>query len=356
MHVHKGWILTIKLIPSVCCIWLFLNPGNNLLAYELSSAWQGLGRSLFEDKRLSLDDSTACASCHLESHALADQRPQSIGHRGTLITRNAPSLLGLRQHQPLFWDGRRDNLSLAVLDPFFSEHEHALTGPDDLVDRVSSKAQYRAAFAELIGAQSQITTVSIATAITAHLQSLPAGTSRFDQWRESPRSVTLEPGAMLGYELFTGRAGCSQCHLIDAVSAPLTDDRFHAHGVGAHHLQTDNQALLQRVALMDDKTLKAALLSDPQVAALGRFLVTGVPADIGAFRTPSLRNVMRTAPYMHDGSIDSIAAVIERELYYSATDKGASFSLSERQAIVEFLSLLDDIPVAGDVLNTKHNP
>jgi len=326
--------MVVKSNLLINCLGLLLIAFNAVADDHSAADWQQLGRLLFEDQTLSLDGQLACASCHLTTYAMADPRARPEGRNGVLITRNAPSLLGLRQHQPLFWDGRREHLSQAVLDPFFSDHEQALS-PAELVERVA--AGYAAEFGGTV-----VSVESIAQAIVAYLQALPSVTSAFDQWRRSPESITINPGAKLGYELFTGRAGCADCHLIAATAAALSDDQFHNHKVGTRYLQGNWQALLLRVSQMDDKALKAAMLSEPAVAALGRYLVTGAPKDIGAFRTPSLRNVMRTAPYMHDGSMASIEAVIERELYYSAADHGASFRQPERQALIEFLILLND--------------
>ncbi len=327
------------------CVCLTLCSLNIKAIEDDSAGWQALGRQIFEDQKLSRDRQIACASCHQSASAMADNRPQPIGLNGVQITRNAPSLLGLRHNQPLFWDGRRQQLSQAVLDPFLSRHEHAFGDTQALVNKVADNSDYQAAFNRLTESESAITSDTIAAAISAYLLALPSATSLFDRWLESPEATDISPAARQGYELFTGRAGCSRCHVINTDSAPLTDDRFHNHGVSSHYLQHDLPMLLQRIGQMSSDDLTAAMLTDPQVGALGRFLVTGAPTDIGAFRTPSLRNVMRTAPYMHDGSIASIQAAVDHELYYSAADHGAGFSLAERQAIVEFLTLLDDLPV-----------
>jgi len=321
-----------------------------VMGIQTNTGWQQLGQRLFTDFSLSLDGQIACTSCHLTAYAMADQRSRPTGRNNVLITRNAPSLLGLRLHQPLFWDGRRDDLMQAVLDPLFSPHEHALSGPDELLGKVLANSEYRASFVGLLSEGIAVESQHIAQAIVAYLQSLPSATSPYDQWQATPDDVSIGADAKLGYQLFTGRAGCARCHRIDDVPASFTDDQFHAHGVGTVYLD-DLCELLQLVANMDEITLRAATQIDLQVAALGRYLVTELPNDIGKFRTPSLRNVMRTAPYMHDGSIDSIDAVVARELYYSAADQGANFSLEERRAIVAFLQLLNDEPVLSHALN-----
>lgn len=318
-----------------------------------SANWQQLGQMLFEDQSLSHDGKIACASCHLINYALADHRAKPTGRDEVMITRNAPSLLGLLNNQPLFWDGRRQQLMDAVLDPFFSEHEHALTA-DSLLEKVSGNSDYYRYFNQLQSDQ-PISTSVIAQTISTYLTSLPANTSDFDRWQQSPDTFELNADAQLGYELFTGRAGCVRCHVINDEHTRFTDDQYHQHGVSAQYLQSELPALLIQVNAMNQATLDAQRQINPQVAALGRFLVTGKPADIGAFRTPSLRNVMRTGPYMHDGSVVSIDAVIDRELYYSAADQGASFSQQERYALKQFLTLLNDQPLGAPVVDSNDN-
>jgi len=151
----------------------------------------------------------------------------------------------------------------------------------------------------------------------------------------------LDAREIAGYGLFKGRAGCTACHLIGPASAPLTDEQFHNQGIGSGHLHSNLRVVVDRALTVEARDLGSVIQSDPEVAALGRFLVTRKSTDIGAFRTPSLRNVSRTSPYMHDGSVATLQAAVRHELYYSAADRGANFSYAELEALVAFLQTLD---------------
>lgn len=309
-----------------------------------TSAWVALGRQLFADQSISDTGDISCASCHSDELAFTDDRDISLGRDGRPITRNAPSLIGLREGQPLFWDGRRDVLEEAVLDPLFSPHEHALLDAAQLEKLVSDRPQYRAAFSNVLNNNVPIAAEHIAKALVTYLRSLPSAKSHFDQWRESPEVSPLSGEAQFGFELFSGRAGCVRCHIVKDSPALFTDDQFHAHDIGTSYFANDLSELMLRVQQMDTTSLTVAMQSDEQIAALGRFLISGEASDIGAFRTPSLRNVALTAPYMHDGSIDTLTEAVTHELYYSTPDKGAGFSREERDAIVAFLEQLSDVP------------
>jgi cytochrome c peroxidase len=242
----------------------------------LTAARVELGRRLFFDRRLSRDGRLACASCHRPEHAFADDRPVSIGIGGRAGRRNAPSLLNRAYARALFWDGRTASLEEQALGPLINERELGNTF-SEIERRLGADAAYRAAFRSAFD-DDEISGRRIAQALASFERTLLSGDSAADRFELGDRNA-LSPAAARGRALFRGQARCHLCH-----DGPLfTDDRFHNTGVSWGREPFD----------------------------LGRFEVTGLDADRGAFRTPSLRDVARTAPYMHDGSITSLTAVVE---------------------------------------------
>lgn len=299
-----------------------------------------LGAILFNDANLSADGRISCAECHQPDHAFSDSKARAEGTHGLAGTRNAPSLLNVADRSTLFWDGRRNSLEELMLDPLLGPREHGLRNSDELVARVDADRTVRQAYAAAFGAHEPVSKKGIAQSLAAYVSTLRTIESPLDRYVLRKDLSALNEKEILGYELFKGRAGCTACHLIGPSSATFTDDQFHNQGIGAGYLHSNLRALVDRALAIDPKTLGTAIQSDPQLAALGRFLVTRKPADIGAFRTPSLRSVSRTAPYMHDGSIPTLQDAVRHELYYSAADRGANFSYGELDALAAFLRVL----------------
>ena len=229
-----------------------------------------------------------------------------------------------------------------MLDPLLGPREHGLQSSNEVVARLTEDRAVRRAYMDAFGAQAPITAENVARSLTAYVSSLRTSDSPFDRYAFRNEPSALGAKEILGYELFKGRAGCTACHLIGATSATLTDEQFHNQGIGSSYLQSNLRAVVDRALAVEPQLLGSVIQSDPDVAALGRLLVTRNPRDIGAFRTPSLRNVSRTAPYMHDGSIPTLQDAIRHELYYSAADRGANFSHDELEALVAFLQSLTD--------------
>lgn len=233
-----------------------------------------LGRKLFYDVRLSSDDTVSCASCHLQSAAFADPRPVSVGVEGRSGTRNAPSLANVGYRKGLFWEGRSPKLELQAVAPLTDHFEMNMT-PDALVEKLSTLPEYEGEFEAVFG--EALTMKSVTYALSAFQRSILSQNSPYDQWRAGNREV-LDEAQVRGMELFFGETGdCFHCH----VGSDFTDELPHNNA---------NQA-------------------DYEDIGLAR--VTGKESDIGRFKTPSLRNVALTAPYMHDGSMTSLREVIE---------------------------------------------
>lgn len=289
-----------------------------------------LGSRLFSDDRLSADGHVSCATCHQADRAFTDGLKVSKGFRQQAGTRNAPSLLNLAGQDSFFWDGRRKKLQDQVLDPFVNQREHGLASIDDLVARIGARPEYGVRFKAAFG-DPNATPARISHALAAFVESLDAGPSRLDRFLDKPDPETLSAAERRGYELFRGAGQCATCHLLQGPRPRLTDDKFHAvtfqSGLPADSLADS----ARRAMAADEAQLGVLITSDAGVAALGRFNVTRKPSDIGKYRTPSLRNVELTAPYMHDGSVATLEAAIDHEIYYRSIGQGRPVIVTPRE-------------------------
>ena len=301
-----------------------------------------LGKMLFHDSRLSADGTISCATCHQPARAFSDGLKRSVGVSGIAGTRNAPSLIGAAEQPGLFWDGRSSRMEELVLEPMLGPYEHGLRDTADMEQRFIQDARNIEAYSNAFGENAPIGAAQLARAMAAYVSTLRSSSSAFERYAYRGETEALDAQQRQGYELFRGRGGCVRCHRIGERAAPLTDHEYHNHGIGAQWLKPDLRALMMRGLNIDPSELSKTIQIDRSIAALGRFLTTHDLKDIGAFRTPSLRNVAITAPYMHDGSIATLHDAIAHELYYSANDRGAGFSIEEREALAAFLRALSD--------------
>lgn len=308
---------------------------------DQSDAVQRLGAKLFFDRRLSADGNISCASCHIPEQAFSDGKATAEGVRGERGSRNTPSLINVSAQGALFWDGRRDSLEEQAGDPFINRSEHGLGSHAELIQRLQADPSYEKAFMRAFG-EPIIEASGVFGALAAFQRSLQAGQSVFEQHFAGVGGARLSAAAQRGYALFVGRGQCSSCHLVEERTAPLTDGKFHAIGIGLGDVAERLPALVRRVSRETPETLAVLLTGDRDLAALGRFVVSKDPRDIGAFRTPSLHNVAVTAPYMHDGSVATLEEAVAREVHYRGQQVGRALILTaaERADLVEFLKAL----------------
>jgi cytochrome c peroxidase len=306
-----------------------------------------LGKTLFFDARLSADGKVSCASCHQPEHAFSDRRAVAVGVKGLHGTRNTPSLLNAAFQTSQFWEGRRASLEEQVLDPLTNPVEHGLPDSGALLSLLRGDAAYAGDFQRAFGSDG-ITLERVAAALAAFVRSLTAGDSPADRHLYAADARALNESARRGLELFRGRAQCTECHAIGEREATFSDGAFHAVGTGLERIAPNLGALATRVARTPRAELEPLIAQDAEIAALGRFLVTRDPADIGKFRTPSLRNVALTAPYMHDGSVATLEEAVERELYYRGRLQGRPLVLTpaEKADLVAFLRSLTSSSLA----------
>ena len=232
-----------------------------------------LGRRLFFDALLSRDRTIACASCHQPARAFSDSARVATGVRGQTRGRNVPTLVNRAWGAAFFWDGRAASLEETVLQPIQNRAEMDLPLPE-LLRRLRENPDYHRMFVEAFAEAPS--GENVARALASYVRTLRSGNSPLDRYRAGDAGA-LSPQARRGLALFVGKANCSACH----IGPNLTDERFHNTGVAAHS-------------------------GDP-----GRSRLTGRREDWGAFKTPTLREVARTAPYMHDGRFGTLEQVIE---------------------------------------------
>ena len=311
------------------------------------AARAALGKRLFADKALSRDRTVSCAGCHQSALAFTDGKPVATGFEGKLGTRNTMSLLNVGQQTSFFWDGRRTRLEDQVLDPLVNPLEHALADQGQVLSTLRANPEYRKAFAAAFPATrpDPVQTENLSIALAAFVRTLVSPESAIDRFVVKKDNAALSPDARAGFQVFTGKAQCVSCHSLKPDSASgrvlLTDQSFHAHGASFYGMHQSLDRMAKQV-LAKGKPLSDVARDDPQgTAGLGRFMVSGALADVGAFRTPSLRNVAKTAPYFHDGRVTTLELAVEQELLSQGSEQRL-LSPEEKRVLLVFLKALND--------------
>jgi len=273
----------------------------------LTEAKVELGKKLFFDARLSSDGSIACATCHDPRHGFADGRGDrtSAGVGGQLGPRNSPTVLNAAFMAEQFWDGRAATLEEQAVLPFINPIEMGIPDHPALVAKVSELPEYPALFAVAFGG-GPVTLDGIGRAIASFERTVISLEAPIDRFVAGDRSAISE-SAGRGWDLYTGKARCVDCHGYIGVFPLLTDEKYHNIGVAAKAV--DFEQLARRVEGSPESLEELAF--EPGINELGRFLVTKQRKDMGAFKTPHLRNIALTAPYMHDGSEATLLDVVE---------------------------------------------
>jgi cytochrome c peroxidase len=287
-----------------------------------------LGRRLFYDTSLSKDNSLACSSCHSPLFRFSDARERSIGVGGKLGLRHAPTLVNVAYAKLLFWDGRAANLETQVLSPMADPLEMNQSH-ETSVGKLRDNPAYRDLFLAAFGTD-DITIQRVENALASFERTILCGNSVFDRYQYGGQKDALTPEQIRGLAVFSDpkRGNCASCHTIGATSALFTDNQFHNTGEGVG----DNDEI-------DD---------------LGRFVVTRRDADKGAFKTPTLRDVAVSGPYMHDGKLKTLKAVVDfyagkgnSNPYLDPKMKTINLTGTDRDDLVEFMkSLNSDLPAS----------
>jgi cytochrome c peroxidase len=274
-----------------------------------------LGRKLFFDRRLSFNNTMSCGMCHIPEQGFTNNELRTpVGVAGRSLPRNAPTILNAAYFDRLFHDGRERALETQPISPILAANEMANPSMGWLLAKLDSLPDYAGLFERAFGGGP--TADRLGMALATWERTMLAGDSQFDRWRYGGRADALTPLEQEGYALFTGRAGCDRCHPIGKQFALFTDQQFHDTGIGysgALDAADDTTRVPIEVSPNVLVPLSRAVVrsvGEPPRPDLGRFEVTLDPQDRWRFKTPSLRNVALTAPYMHDGSIATLEEVV----------------------------------------------
>lgn len=291
-----------------------------------TSASIALGRRLFYDTRLSKDDTLSCASCHQPRIRFSDARERSTGVGGANGLRHAPTLVNVAYSPLFFWDGRAANLESQVGTPIADVLEMNQTH-DASIAKLKDDKTYKAMFQSAFGTD-EVSMKRMEKALASFERTILSGNSAFDRYEYQGQKDALSPAQIRGLTIFKDpqKGNCASCHTIGPSNALFTDGQFHNTGQGFG----DNE----------------------QFSDLGRFKITKLENERGQFKTPTLRNVAVTGPYMHDGKLKTLKDVVD---FYAGKgnsnpylDKRIStieLTGQDRGDLVEFLkSLTGELP------------
>jgi len=271
-----------------------------------------LGEKLFFDGRLSADGTVACATCHDPARAFTDGKPVAIGIGGRAGQRNSPTVLNALYNKTQFWDGRVTTLEQQAELPIINPVEMGQTNLDAAVAQLQRIKEYQDAFQSVFGRP--INGPDLRRAIASYERTLLSFNSPFDRFMAGD-GKSIDDSAKRGWKLFNTQARCNKCHALSDNQPNLvsfTDNDFHNIGVGIirHRVVPLARQAEQLVNSGNSVSIDRAAIQT-EMSVLGRFLVTKKQADIAAFKTPDLRNLLMTAPYFHDGSQDTLWDVMD---------------------------------------------
>ena len=327
-------------------------PKNN----QPTAAKIHLGRKLFYDRRLSLNNTQSCAMCHVPEQGFTNnEMATAVGIEGRSVRRNTPSLYNSGYAQLLFHDGRENSLEQQVWGPLLAHNEMANPSIGYVIDKLKHYPDYRGLFEQAFGKPAGMETIGMALA--SYQRALNSGNSAFDRWYYRKQSKALDAKAQRGYQLFIGKAACVACHHINKQNALFTDQQLHNTGIGYGEAMqaSDHNQTVQLAPQVFTELSKQTLdsVSEKPSNDLGRYEISQNPADRWKYKTPSLRNIALTAPYMHNGSLRSLKDVVA---FYNqggiANDnldnliKPLNLNSEESDALVAFLQAL-----TGDNIN-----
>jgi cytochrome c peroxidase len=350
-------------------LWRRRIPTNNPITREKVS----LGRALYFDKRLSVDGTVSCATCHDPANAFTDHRPVAIGVFNMAGVRNAPTILNAMFSDQLFWDGRAASLEEQATQPLMNSFEMGMRNRESIVERVEAIPEYREWFKRIFKTES-ITLDTIAKAIATYERTQLSGNSQFDRFSAGDSSAITEIQKR-GWQLFKGKARCIECHSFSSTSPFFTDFNFHNTGVFRQDMAFEQVVKLSKeisksgtkstmitlpIESLQTESAKPLLAHSEGFSELGRYVVTNQTNDIGAFKTPSLRDIELTTPYMHNGSEKTLLDVVQ--FYNRGGNSNANLDrrirplhLSDREVndLVEFMRALTSDDVLRQCQQTK---
>ncbi len=285
-----------------------------------------LGEKLYNETRFSTTGEVGCFTCHDQKKAFTDTPLKtSEGIDKLTGTRNSPTVINSAYFTTQFWDGRSPDLEDQSLQPFINPVEHGLKNYDPILEIVRTDPEYAAAFKAVFGKSGEdITMREVSLAIASFERTVISGNSPFDRYYFAGEMDALTEQQIRGFDLFVNQGRCVSCHVVEQTQALFTDNRFHNIGVGINNIQADVPKLAANFieADMNLSEVDVEVLTDPKTSELGRFAISHGFDDLGSFKTPTLRNVAVTAPYMHDGSVETLKDVVIHYNNGGVTDVG----------------------------------
>ncbi|MEQ1638138.1 MAG: cytochrome c peroxidase [Methylococcales bacterium] len=284
-------------------------PDTNLL----SEAKISLGRKLFYDRRLSFNNTFSCAICHIpEQGFTSNELATSVGVEGRSVRRNAPTLYNVAYAQKLFHDGRENTLEQQVWGPLLAHNEMANPAIGYVIEKIQNTADYNGLFELAFNRPVGMETLGMALA--SYQRTLNAADSPFDRWLYGKEAAAISPAPQRGYQLFTGKAGCANCHTVTQQNALFTDQQLHNTGIGyAQSMAKAPETSKIQIApgvFADVTSVAIQSVAETKSNDLGQYEITQNPAHRWRYKTPSLRNISLTAPYMHNGSLANLRDVV----------------------------------------------
>ena len=273
-----------------------------------------LGRKLFFDRRLSANNTVSCAMCHVAEQGFSQNELRlPVGIEGRSVRRNTPTIYNTAYLDRLFHDGREHSLENQVWSPLLADNEMGNVSIGVVIERILDLDDYAERFVDAFGRGPDVQTIGMALA--SYERVLVSGNSDFDRWYYGNDSAAMGRSGKRGFEIFRSKGRCVVCHSINEESALFTDGRFHNTGIGYLATMGDDETKLVvplspgRVEQVESDLARTT--GTKTFRDLGRYEVTGRPEDRWKYRTPSLRNVALTAPYMHDGSLQTLRDVVQ---------------------------------------------
>ena len=288
-------------------------PADNPLTREKIE----LGRKLFFDRRLSINDTLSCATCHIPEQGFTNNELRTpVGVEGRSVLRNSPTLYNVAYQEHLFLDGREISLENQVWQPMTARNEMAAPSIGYVVRKLERMRDYAGLFERAFDGRGP-NVLTIGQALASYQRTLLAADSAFDRWYFGGRADAVDESVKRGFALFSAKAQCIVCHQVQGDHALFVDHRFHNTGLGYADSVTANKPETTRVQLAPGvfATLSRAAIDAVTQQRLpndlGLYRITENPGDRWKFRTQTLRNVSLTAPYMHNGRFDTLREVID---------------------------------------------
>lgn len=323
----------------------------------LSTSKIALGRRLFFDRNLSFNNTVSCAMCHIpEQGYTSNEMATAVGLEGRSVRRNSPTLYNVGYSRLLFHDGRENSLEHQAWGPLLASNEMGNPSIGFVLDKIRADKDYIRRFDQAFQKKPDMETLG--QALASYERSLNSADSPFDRWYYGHQNAALDKASIKGFFLFTGKAGCSTCHVVTRHHALFTDQLRHNTGssfVKSGSSLSDKTRINLAPGIfaeVDNRDIQA--YGTPPPPDLGYYEISQNPEDRWSYKTPTLRNISLTRPYMHNGSLATLEDVVEFYNQGGMTNENLSplikplgLSAEEKQSLVMFMKNL-----TGSNINT----